>query len=130
MSIFLVDESIGRSVHRALLEAGESSETIIDRHGRGAHDETWLPDAGQHRLIVLTADDRLRTRPVQKQMILEHKVLYFCLAPDHVFSLAEKVRAVLAAVPEMKRLAALPSSRSGIAARIHPDGRVTRLDLT
>lgn len=62
-------------------------------------------------------------------MILEHKVLYFCLAPDHVFSLSEKVRAVLAAVPEMKRLAALPSSKNGIAARIHPDGRVTKLDL-
>lgn len=57
-----------------------------------------------------TADDRQRTRPLQKQLIIEHRVLYFCLAPDHVFTLDAKVHAVVTAAAEMKRLASLPGA--------------------
>lgn len=125
--LFLTDENLAKSVRRALEGLGERVVSMIDRYGRGARDEVWLPDAGAHRLVVLTKDERQKTKPAEKRILEEHRVLHFALSPEHVWLLQDQADAVVQALPEIKRLIRLPSAERGILARIHPGGRVTRL---
>jgi len=40
----------------------------------GATDTTWLPLIGSAGLVVLTRDKRIRTRPVEREALLDHDV--------------------------------------------------------
>jgi hypothetical protein len=40
----------------------------------GATDTTWLPIIGETCLVVLTRDKRIRTRPVEREALLDHDV--------------------------------------------------------
>ena len=90
MHTFLTDENLARSVYRVLVAAGESVETMIDRCGRGAKDHVWLPDAGRHRLIVISKDENIRRKPAQVALLIEHRVLFFALTPEHVWTLDDQ----------------------------------------
>jgi hypothetical protein len=40
----------------------------------GARDTEWLPVVGAAKLVVLTRDKRIRTRPVEREALLRHGV--------------------------------------------------------
>jgi len=40
----------------------------------GATDTTWLPVVGSSGLVVLTRDKRIRTRPIERETLLNHGV--------------------------------------------------------
>jgi hypothetical protein len=40
----------------------------------GAADATWLPIVGRAGLVVLTRDKRIRSRPLERQALLDHGV--------------------------------------------------------
>lgn len=40
----------------------------------GATDATWLPVVGSAGLVVLTRDKRIRTRPIEREALLDHGV--------------------------------------------------------
>lgn len=46
---------------------------------RGSLDDEWLPVVGRDRLLVITRDQRIRYRTVEKQLWKEHRVRGFVL---------------------------------------------------
>jgi len=46
---------------------------------RGCPDDEWLPVVGAHRLVVITRDQRIRYRTVEKRMWVLHRVRGFVL---------------------------------------------------
>lgn len=46
---------------------------------RGSLDDEWLPVVGRDRLIVITRDQRIRYRTVEKLLWMEHQVRGFVL---------------------------------------------------
>jgi hypothetical protein len=46
---------------------------------RGALDDEWLPVIAARRLVVITRDQRIRYRPVEKRVWVEHRVRGFVL---------------------------------------------------
>jgi hypothetical protein len=46
---------------------------------RGSLDDEWLPVVGQARLVVITRDQRIRYRTVEKQLWKGHRVRGFVL---------------------------------------------------
>lgn len=46
---------------------------------RGSLDDEWLPVVGQERLVVITRDQRIRYRTVEKRLWKEHGVRGFVL---------------------------------------------------
>lgn len=46
---------------------------------RGSLDDEWLPAIGGRGLIVITRDQRIRYRPVEKRLWVEHRVRGFVL---------------------------------------------------
>lgn len=79
---FFVDENdlgLGRKLSQqqpGVLYPGHPSLPEVER---GCIDEDWLQVVGQRNLVVITRDRRIRRRPVEKRMWIQHQVRGFVL---------------------------------------------------
>lgn len=79
---FFVDENdlaLGKrlsQVHSGVLYPGHPDLPEVPR---GSVDDAWLPAIGVRGLVVITRDQRIRYRPVEKRMWVEHGVRGFVL---------------------------------------------------
>jgi hypothetical protein len=80
---FFVDRSLGKSIAVGLRATGLMVHTMADVYGekraQRLADEVWLRDAGKNDWIVLTKDDAIRRRPVERDALTEAAVRVFCL---------------------------------------------------
>lgn len=81
---FFIDRSLGRHVvPDALREVGAVVHVMADvygeRIGQGLADEEWLRDAGEHGWVVLMKDAKIRYRPAELQVVIDHGLRAFCL---------------------------------------------------
>ncbi len=58
----------------------------------GAADTTWLPVVGQAELVVLTRDKRIRSRPLERQALLDHGVRACFLTSGGTLTLFDQLR--------------------------------------
>lgn len=58
----------------------------------GAADTAWLPVIGQAGLVVLTRDKRIRSRPLERQALLDHNVRACFLTSGGSLTLFEQLR--------------------------------------
>jgi hypothetical protein len=67
----------------ALRKAGVVIHVMADvygeRIGQGLADEEWLRDAGECGWVVLMKDARIRYRPAELQVVIDHGLRAFCL---------------------------------------------------
>ena len=67
----------------ALREAGAVVHVMADvygeRIGQGLADEEWLHDAGERGWVVLMKDAKIRYRPAELQVVIDHDLKAFCL---------------------------------------------------
>lgn len=61
---------------------------------RGTIDDEWLPVVGAKNLIVITRDQRIRYRPVEKRMWVDHGVRGFVLTGRKSQSTTDSLRMV------------------------------------
>ncbi len=79
---FFVDENdlaLGkalREIHDDVIYPGHVELPEIPR---GALDDEWLPVVASLGLVVITRDQRIRYRPVEKRLWMEHRVRGFVL---------------------------------------------------
>jgi hypothetical protein len=50
-----------------------------ERIGQGLADEEWLRDAGERGWVVLMKDAKIRYRPAELQVVIDHGLRAFCL---------------------------------------------------
>jgi len=66
--VFLIDRSVGKNViATALHAAGATVEVHDDHFKQDAFDEEWLPIVGRRGWAVITSDDRIRYRAVERE---------------------------------------------------------------
>lgn len=92
---FFVDENdlaLGKSLAKA-----RPGDVVYPGHPdlpnvpRGCLDDDWLPLIGAHMLVVITRDQRIRYRPVEKQLWVEHQVRGFVLTGRRSQSTADSL---------------------------------------
>ena len=79
---FFVDENdlaLGRALRVAHNDVVYPGRPDLPEVPRGALDDDWLPVVASLRLVVITRDQRIRYRPVEKQLWMQHKVRGFVL---------------------------------------------------
>lgn len=59
---------------------------------RGTLDDEWLPVVGTGGLVVITRDQRIRYRPVEKLLWVQHSVCGFVLTGRRSQSTADSLR--------------------------------------
>jgi hypothetical protein len=81
---FFIDRSLGRKhLAEALRELGFTVHTLSsvygEKRGQAVRDEEWLRDAGANGWVVLMKDDKIRTRPAERDALANAGVRAFCL---------------------------------------------------
>ena len=75
-----------------------------ERIGQGLADEEWLRDAGERRWIVLMKDAKIRYRPAELQVVVDHGLRAFCLTNANLRG-AEMAARFVEHLPQIERLA-------------------------
>src|SRR5712672_1914263 len=100
-----IDENHCRN--KALLEGLDAVhikyELHCDHFERGTDDVVWIPTAGERGWIVVTTDDRIRRRALEKRGVLRRKVRLFVFTDNNTFG-AVMAQRLITAIPEMKLL--------------------------
>jgi hypothetical protein len=79
---FFVDENdlaLGKALDEAHGDVVYPGHPGLPEVRRGSPDDVWLPVVGERQLLVITRDQRIRYRPVEKQAWVEHRVRGFVL---------------------------------------------------
>ena len=80
---FFVDRSLGKKVPKLLRRAEFDLITLGEYYGeidgQSVQDETWLQLAGENGWPVLTADDKIRFRKIEKEALINYKAQVFVL---------------------------------------------------
>ena len=100
-----LDRSLGsRRVPSMLREAGLRLRTLVEVYGSPADervtDQEWLSLAGERGWVVLMKDQRIRYNEVEKDAVLRHGVMAFCLSGGNL-SASQMAAQFLAVVPQM-----------------------------
>jgi len=72
---FFVDENViglGRSLAMAREDVVTPGHPLIPEVPLGAIDPDWIPRVAQRDLVVLTRDRRMRYKPGERHLLLEH----------------------------------------------------------
>ena len=89
-----------------------------ERIGQGLADEDWLRDAGQRNWIVLMKDAKIRYRPAELQVVVDHGLRAFCLTNANLRG-SQMAARLVARLPEILRAAQEPGP---FIAGVYADG--------
>jgi hypothetical protein len=102
-----IDENHCRN--KALLAGLDAAGLKYELHSthfpRGTDDVVWIAFAGEQGWLVVTTDDRIRRRALEKRGVLRKKVRLFVFTDNNTFG-AVMAERLISAVPEMKALIA------------------------
>ncbi len=94
---FFVDENdlaLGKALAERYDDIVYPGHADLPEVPRGSLDDQWLPVIGSRALVVITRDRRIRYRPVEKQMWVEHRVRGFVLTGRKSQSTADSIAAL------------------------------------
>lgn len=102
---YFLDESLDNlTVATALREAGAKVARSTEHFEKGTQDDVWLAKAGEKRWVVLTRDQRIRYRQLERLALQAAQVRAFVFTGGNVTS--KDTGAILAAaLPRMTSIA-------------------------
>jgi hypothetical protein len=100
--VIFVDGSMPRSVADELRWMGKNAKAKIELFAPDAKDTEWLREVGINGWLAITHDRKIRTRPAERQAILEHRVGCFIFTYRNDLKRLEIVQLVLDHIGEME----------------------------
>jgi len=120
---FFIDRSLGvEPVRSALATSGLKVEIHDDHFSRDEDDRVWLTEIGQRGWVVLTKDQRLRYRPLEKEALKASKARVFVLTAGNLRGI-DIATAFSTALPEIAKI--LGSHPGPFVARVSRLGTIT-----
>jgi predicted nuclease of predicted toxin-antitoxin system len=101
--VIFIDRSIPRGVAEAVKRMREDVIWLEDEFRHDVPDEEWLAVAGQKGWLVITHDRRIRTRPGERQAIMENGVGCFIMTYRQDLKKEEIVALISSTLEEMER---------------------------
>lgn len=97
-------------------------EVHDDHYPQDTPDEVWLWGVGDNGWVVLTKDDQIRYRPLERRALMAAGVRAFVLAARNLNAL-EMGRVFVAALPAMQKL--LARHKGPFIAKVTRTGKIT-----
>lgn len=103
--VLYLDENLDncQPIVEVLVTNGVPYRRHRDFFPRGTVDEVWLPYVAERAWVVLTKDKRNRYNEIERDAIRRHQVREFYFGSGN-FTGVEMAQALLAAIPEMRRI--------------------------
>lgn len=73
-----IDRCLGKKIALPLIEAGANVHLHDDYFDQNVEDQEWLTDVGKRGWLVLTKDQWIRRRPLERDSLLNAKLKVFC----------------------------------------------------
>lgn len=86
------------------MEAGATVHLHDDHFEQNAEDHVWLTEVGKRGWLVITKDQWIRRRPLERDALLNANLKAFCFMSGSI-SFAEMAAAIANALPAIKRIA-------------------------
>lgn len=83
--------------------AGISYKLHCDKFAPGTEDAEWIPLVGEQGWLIVTTDDNIRRRALEKRGVLRKKVRLFVFTDNNTFG-AVMAERLISALPEMRAL--------------------------
>jgi hypothetical protein len=124
--VFFVDRSLGKHDVPAALRAAHARVEVHDDHfAVDARDEDWIIEVGRRGWVVLTKDDNIRRRPLERMAVRVARISLFALSGGNMRGV--EMGAVLAtALPRM--IALLRRTKPPLIARVTKAAIVSMLE--
>jgi len=91
---FFVDENdlaLGKALAQCHDDVVYPGHADLPEVPRGSLDDDWLPIVGNKGLVVMTRDQRIRYRPIERRMWVAHRVRGFVLTGRRSQSTADSL---------------------------------------
>lgn len=111
---------------RALREAGATAHAHDDLFEQNCNDEVWLQVVGNRNWIVMSKDDHIRTRYLERRHVVRLSIKMFVASPG-LGSGPQMAAAFVEALPAMLRM--IRHCEGPFIARVSKDGVPNRLSL-
>ena len=123
VATFFIDRCLGRKkLAQALRDLNLTVEIHDDHFAKDAPDVDWLPEIGRRGWIVLTKDERIGKRTLERLAVASANVKMFVLTSQNL-SGADTVAAFTQAMTSMQNFAR--ENPAPFIAKIYRDGRVS-----
>ena len=120
--VFFLDQSLGgKVIQDALCKQGLSAVRLKEHFPINTPDEKWLPVVGKWGWLILTKDDRIRKRPMERDALMRSGARAFFLSSGNM-SGDEMASAIVNALPNIEKF--LAKHPPPFIARIFKGGEV------
>jgi len=102
--MIFIDRSIPKGVAEALKQVREDVYWLEDKFRHDAKEPEWLEEAGRNGWLVISRDKKIRTRPGERQALIQYKVGCFCLTQKQALSRWDYLKLLSGTLDEMERL--------------------------
>ncbi|MEM9400759.1 MAG: hypothetical protein AAF984_11175 [Verrucomicrobiota bacterium] len=118
---FFIDRCLGKKLASVLREQGVSIETHDDHFVKDAPDVDWLPEVGKQGWVVLTKDERIAKRHLERLAVANAGIKMFVLVSQNL-SGSDMATAFTKAIPAMEQF--IQTLSAPFIAKVYRDGRV------
>ncbi len=98
-----IDRSLGKKIAVPLIEAGAIVHLHDDYFPQNTEDHVWLSEVGKRGWLVITKDQWIRRRPIERDAFLNAGLKVFCFMSANV-PFSEVADALAKALPLIKKL--------------------------
>lgn len=98
----------------ALRAAGVEIRVHDELFPQGTQDVEWLREAGAHRWVIITRDDRIRYNQLEKHAVIAARLRFFSITSSSLTG-EEAAALILSALDKISRLCRQHSKRGFIA---------------
>jgi|SRR6266508_3754265 len=102
--MIFIDRSIPKGVADALKTVREDVRWLEDEFNHDAKETEWLPEIGRRGWLVITRDKRIRSRPGERQTLLDAGVGCFILTQKQSLTRWDYLKLLTRALDEMERI--------------------------
>ena len=118
---FFIDRCLGKKLASVLREQDISVEIHDDHFAKDAVDVDWLPNVGKRGWVVLTKDERIAKRNLERLAVASARIKMFVLVSQNL-SGNDMAAAFLKAIPAMEQF--IKTLSTPFIAKVYRDGRV------
>jgi hypothetical protein len=102
--VIFIDRSIPKSVAEALNLVRDDVRWLEDEFPHNTPDIVWLPEIGARGWLVILRDKRVRTRPGERQAIIDGNVGCFSLTQKQPLNRWQYLKLLALTLDEMERV--------------------------
>jgi predicted nuclease of predicted toxin-antitoxin system len=116
-----VDRALGRRIAAPLIETGARVYLHDDLFDQGVEDRIWLTEVGKRGWIVLTKDQRIRYRAIEREALLNAGVKAFIFMSGNV-RFSDMAQIIAKALPSIEKF--VRNHKAPFIAGIYKDASV------